>query len=132
MRQQAPGPHKAFEGITTPWIGTIVFMALASILQLPTTTLAGEPTDATVISHAFSGGISGPGPWWRGAVVLVTGGSVSLGTYVIARHRNRVEKNRRRDVCTDIRLMDTCRREISGVAEKDDELVIQVLREWFG
>ena|GEM_PF-3641576 len=132
MRQQAPGPRKAFKGITTLWVGAIVFLALASILQFPTTTRAGAATDATVISHTFSGGMSGPGPWWRGAVVLATGGSVSLGTYVMARRRNRVEKNRRRAVCTDICLMDTCRREISGVAEKDDELVVQVLREWLG
>jgi hypothetical protein len=130
MRRQTAGSRKVLDGVTTPWVGAIVLLALASILQLPTTTRAGQATHATGISHASVGGMNGLGPWWRGAVVLATGGSVSLGTYIMARRRNRVERGRPRDTRTDTRLMDACRREISGVAEKDDELVIQVLREW--
>ena len=131
MHSETGKPKPALEGGSPRWLKTTAFLAVAGLTPLFITAGAGPATDAAGIFRTLGAGIGPLGPWWRGAVVLATGGSVSLGTYLLARRRNRADKILRRDVHADRRIMDACRREISAIAQKDDERVLQVLREWF-
>jgi len=126
-------------GFTRGLFGIARVATLAAVFGLPgtcdavlhTETAPPQTAPREAAEAARTGApLAAGGGLWHGAAVLFSGGTVSLGAYVVCR--------RRRDKCGDsgghLRLeteaTSECGREISVLVENNGDLVAAVLREW--